>query len=87
MTYKEAVIDEIKKIVKEKMVECPEGDEERRLYNTIQSYAWAFSGPRNRDRRQDVVFELTGERLPKAKCGVNYIKKIVNDIFEKGEKR
>jgi len=40
-----------------------------------------MSGNRNKELRRQVMLELTGEKLPLAKCGINAIYKTLCDAY------
>jgi len=41
---------------------------------------WHLAGPANRKFRQEVMSELSGEKVPMSKCGVNAINEKIKDV-------
>ena len=48
----------------------------------IFNLAFSFAGPSNKDKRQQLLFELTGKEYPKAKAGVHEIEKVIREIAD-----
>ena len=47
----------------------------------VENLVWnTFAGDHNKDLRQDFMTELTGTKLPKAKCGIHAITDKVIEI-------
>ena len=43
---------------------------------------WNLAGDANKSARVCLVFAITGERRPNAKCGVNAIEKLLTEIID-----
>jgi hypothetical protein len=55
-----------------------------RVYDNLRTLCWCcIAGDKNKTTRQNLMYALTGNKIPKAKCGIN---KIVTIIMEKDNK-
>lgn len=69
--------------MKEQIIEQFSGIEnEFDRYRAIEDFAYSYSGPHNKGKRQELIFELTGLRKPKSKCGIHAIKTAIHSILQ-----